>query len=63
MSIHPIVTSNYAGFQFEFRGRRKEDNPARNFMKRCRDHYEDQYTKNDVTRECTYQYFLSVYGK
>lgn len=63
MSIHPIVTPNYAGFQFEFRGKRKEDNSARNFMKRCRDHYEDQYTKNGVTRECTYQYLLSVYGK
>lgn len=63
MSIHPVVAPDYVGFHFEFRGKKKKDTYAKDFMAKCKKFYQENPAGVDPVRECTRLYFNSVFDK
>lgn len=60
MSFYPVFGSDYNGFHFEFRGRRKKDDSAKRFFEKCHKYYEENPSYEDPKRLCMGHYFQSV---
>lgn len=61
MSFYPVVSSEYVGFHFQFKGRKKKDDSAKKFFERCHKHFEVNPNGEDPVRVCTQMYLNSVW--